>query len=192
MTFIHDIIKINMVKEGFLPNYPPHLISDDEMCDAFLKYPTDDTKTSDELWEQFLDDDSMSWFKWYYPLVNPGLEGAYREFIENLGYHLNAFKSSDNPNRRLPDWIYSYMLNAVISTDSSKLDIHDMLVLMDVDNIDDIFTPEAQARCYETSSMWLRKMLPAERDHRSPALFGEPHVLKSLRLDSLSMVQGGR
>ena len=37
MSYIHDIIKIKYVREGWLPNWPYHLISDQEMCDAFLK-----------------------------------------------------------------------------------------------------------------------------------------------------------
>ena len=36
MSLIHDTIKIKFIKAGYLPNYPYHMISDSEMCDAFL------------------------------------------------------------------------------------------------------------------------------------------------------------
>lgn len=36
MSLVHDLIKIKYVREGYLPNYPYHLISDSEMCDAFI------------------------------------------------------------------------------------------------------------------------------------------------------------
>lgn len=35
---LHDQIKIEYVRQGYLPNYPYHLISDKEMFDAFLMY----------------------------------------------------------------------------------------------------------------------------------------------------------
>ena len=35
---IHDIIKINLSRGGYLPDYPPHLISDEEMCHAFISH----------------------------------------------------------------------------------------------------------------------------------------------------------
>ena len=36
MTFIHNNIKIKYVNLGYLPNWPYHLISDEEMFDAFM------------------------------------------------------------------------------------------------------------------------------------------------------------
>lgn len=36
MSIIHDIIKINYIQSGYLPNYPYYLISDKEMINAFL------------------------------------------------------------------------------------------------------------------------------------------------------------
>ena len=187
-TFIHDLIKIKYVEQGYLQNYPPHLIADEEMCDAFLKYPVDDTKTEDELWGMFLDDTTPMWFKDNYPLLNPLLEPIYRELVQNIVYHISEFKASLDDVRILPDWVYSYMMNTVISTNSDIRDIHDLLVMLGVDNIDDIFTPEAQVECYLISKDWLAKTPGVTLGHRSPTIFGEPHVIKSLRLSSLNML----
>ena len=42
---IHDVIKIKLSREGYLPDYPPHLISDEEMCRAFIRHATDRSTT---------------------------------------------------------------------------------------------------------------------------------------------------
>lgn len=188
MTFIHDLIKIRFVEEGYLQNYPPHLISDEEMCDAFIRYPEDPTKTSDELWAIFMADTTPMWFKDNYPLLAPELSEIYRDLVNNIMYHINQFKASLSDVRILPDWIYSYMLNSVISVNSDIIDIHDLLVMLGVDNIDDIFTPAAQIECYLVSREWLARIPNIAIKHRSPTIFGEPHVLKSLRLSELNML----
>ena len=36
MSLLHDIIKIKYTRLGYLPNYPYHLISDEEMFNAFI------------------------------------------------------------------------------------------------------------------------------------------------------------
>ena len=187
-VMVHDIIKIKYAAEGYLPNYPPHLISDDEMCDSFMKYPEDDSKSGDELWQMFLEDDTPMVFKDNYPLLNPALESVYRELVENIAYHLFEFKHSLDDKRYLPDWVYSYMINAVISVNSNMMDIHDLLVMLGVDNIDDIFTPAAQLECYIVSKDWLAKTPGIVLGHRSPTIFGEPHVIKALRLSEVNML----
>ena len=68
MELTRDIIKIQMVTQGFLPNYPYHLISDNEMCDAFIQYPSDENMTDDEKWEAFMSSDQVTWFKYYYDM----------------------------------------------------------------------------------------------------------------------------
>lgn len=175
---VNDVVKIRFTREGYLPNYPPHLISDNEMCDAFLKYGED----SEDNWNAFKSSIDASYFKDNYPLIDSTLESEYRTLVSNIAYHLNNYKSSTDDNRKLPDWIYSYMLGCVISVNSSQLDIHDMLVSMDTDNIDDIYTKEAAAACYKYSQAWLGRLPSSNLDHRPPTMFGEPHVIKYLRL----------
>ncbi len=203
MKFLNDIIKIEMNREGYLPSYPPHLISDEEMLDAFLKYPTDkdldadlseltDDEVSNLKWEKFQSEINCM-FKDYYPLVIDEEDtmyetylNYYRELIENISWHIEQYKLSlqTTGQAELPDWIYSYMNQSVVSVNSSQRDKHDLLVALTVDNIDDIFTPIAQKACYAVSYEWLKKLPSSQRIHRSPTLFGAPHVVKALRVKS--------
>lgn len=171
MSMIHTIIKINLSREGYLPNLPPHLISDTEMCDAFL--PRLDGNESDNIISYFYDN---------YPCVCDELSDEYRELVSGIDYHLNLLRNSAEDTHVLPDWVYSYMLGSVVSTNSSIKDKHDLLVLLNVDNIDDDFTADAAIRCYRTSEKWLKRLSTGKLDHRPPTMFGEGHVLKSLRI----------
>lgn len=178
MSFIHDIIKIRFIREGYLMNYPPHLISDSEMLDAFLRY-------SD--WDSFESDSSPMYFKDYYPLLDESLKDRYIDLIESIMYYIDQFKADDNDIKQLPDWIYSYMLGAVISVNSDLLDIHDLLVGLGIDNLDDDFLPEACEECYKVSTMWLSKIPKYQLGRRVPTLFGEPHIVKAIRLQVSSL-----
>ncbi len=93
-----------------------------------------------------------------------------------------------------------YMLGSVISVFSPALDIHDLLEPLNIDNIDDIFTAEASANCLEVSKQWLKQTQRPEFvefegkkiNIRPPTMFGEPHVIKSIRLRQLEPTQQGR
>lgn len=180
--FIHDIIKIHMSKEGYLPNYPYHLISDEEMCDAFLPYVYD----KDDPYAGY--DDCMNakfnFFRDYYPLIHSQLEDEYKLLVSEIAWHLDQLKQSTVDQYILPDWVYSYMLRSTISSTSNIIDLHDMFVLLGTDNLYDEFTFDCARACYEVSETWLKKLPSTERIHRPPTIFGEPHVIKSLRLDA--------
>lgn len=200
---IHDRIKIHLVREGYLPNYPYHLISDEEMCDAFFNK----------------NNEAMSYFHATYPRTIGNAVGEainvvdckgkaiakktpYEILEDAIEYYMNKLKTTKDDACVLPDWVYSYMLGAVISIHSDPLDIHDLITPLGVDNIDDVFTPEAAIQCYNTSKKWLKQHLINEWEHndigadvskcpgclnlRPPTMFGEPHVIKSIRLDSVS------
>lgn len=170
MSLMHDIIKIKYSREGYLPNWPYHLISDSEMCDAFLNT------------------NSYSYFYDTYPNVDSSLQNVYDSLVAAIQYHINALKLSTDESYAMPDWVYSYMLGAVIGPNSSQQDIHDLLVLLDTDNIDDIFTPVASLACYDVSKLWVNKISSDARLHRPPTCFGEPHVIKSLRLRNAATI----
>ena len=53
------------------------------------------------------------------------------------------------------------------------------------DNLDDVFTRQVARRCYHISKDWLKKLPASQKEHRSPTMFGELHVLKSLRLEAV-------
>lgn len=174
---IHDIIKIKYVNEGYLPNYPYHLISIEEMCDAFMS------------------SDNTGYFFDSYPCLDNSLTEPYNQLVTVIRYYINELKEytrSDAYNDyKLPDWVYSYMLGEVISINSDILDIHDLIYPLGVDNIDDIFDAKASIACYQVSKAWVNKLGSLETveiegksySSRPPTMFGEPHVVKSIRLN---------
>lgn len=178
--FIHDVIKINLSRAGYLPNYPPHLISDAEMCDAFLPYTYDESDPESGYAASM--EVTLNYFRDQYPLVDKVLEPQYKTLIANIAYHLNQLKCTTDDSYKLPDWVYSYMLGAVLSPVSDIRDLHDLFVLLGTDNLYDEFDYACGLACYRESSYWLKKNSVSESDHRSPTIFGEPNVIKSLRL----------
>lgn len=177
--FVHDIVKIKLSNLGYLPNYPYHLISDIEMCDAFLPYEYDESDPYAG-YDAFMDA-PINYFRDYYPLIDDSLIEPYKELVKDIAWHLHQLKSADD-TYVLPNWVYSYMLNAVVSVNSSQLDLHDLFVLLGTDNLYDEFTVDCALACYKESKAWINKLLPSAKIHRSPTLFGEPHVIKACRL----------
>lgn len=181
MILVHDYIKIKYTREGYLPDYPYHMISDEEMIEAFMKS----------------DSDEGFFFDNYY-VKDESLKEQYETLVQTIRFHIDIFKKSKDDTRVLPDWVYSYMLGSVISEHSSDIDRHDLLVLLDLDNVDDNFTEQAKKRCLSISKQWIKKITEENRyvkilnpngtysryDGRPATMFGESHVIKSLRLDS--------
>lgn len=201
--FSHDIIKIKYVNEGYLPNYPYHLISDEEMLDAFLTYPNYEFRTDDEIdknielsddekWRRFTNGTEPCYFRDHYPLYadygcgEPEAlieEELYRDLVEHIVKLIEEFKQSKDDVVDLPDWVYSYMIGSTLGIKSDYRDLHDMFVMLGSDNDFDEFKPECASACYEVSCKWIAKT----DEDRPPTMFGEPHVLKSLRLDQIDM-----
>lgn len=189
MSLVNDTVKINLVRYGYLANYPPHLLSDEEMVEGFYKYFED---------------------TYYKPMKkeieNPSHVDSYslmtsqdntKEMISHLDYLYNYIKlcctsalkthNYQGEDFIVDDWIYSYMLGSVVGPNSDTRDKHDLLVLLNVDNIDDIFTKLASESCYKISKKWISKTSLGSEHKRPPSLFGELHVIKSLRLDQASI-----
>lgn len=182
MGLIHDIIKIKYVEEGYLPNYPYHMISDEEMCRAFMN-------------ESSADSDEGFFFD-HYTVTDESLKEDYSKLVATIRYYIDDLIQTKEDQYELPNWIYSYMLGVVISDTSDERDIHDVLVLMDLDNVNDEFTEQAKKRCLAISKKWIQKIPSDQRyvsikqangtykkyDARPATMFAEPHVIKSLRL----------
>lgn len=163
---IHNIIKIMYVNIGFLPNTPYHLISDDEMFDAFLK--------------------KDGFFETYYPCPGPAFQQAYDNLFNYIKSCIEKFQNEDEP---IPDWVYSYMIMRPITYQSPEEDI---AYICDMANIDSPqilaeFTPQLAATCYEVSRKWLQKQTTKMTD-RPHTMFGETHVTKSLRLTEANVL----
>lgn len=167
---IHDIIKIKYCREGFLPNYPPHLISDMEMFDAFILQP---------------DRENGTYFEYMYPNRFPSLDPQYQALYSCIK---NAVQAHLSNSCAIPNWIYSYMLGAVITFDSPVLDRHDLFVMLGCDNIDDEFTIEAASACYQISwdtiikHQYQTDFRGQNELNRVPTIFGEPNIIKTLRV----------
>jgi len=224
--FVHDIIKIRYSTQGYLPDYPYHLISDDEMCDAFLSgertqvyshintdtaptfqpgsyYVLDPTTGSYIPLTTVPSDWATDWSRYYqydhadytftgsdyfhdnYPIVSADMQAEYNTLMQKMLDLIIEFKSNDSTDAVLPDWVYSYMLGAVVGPNSDKRDIHDLLVLLGCDNIDDDFDATACVECYAVSASWVKRFGINTDQSRPPTMFGEPHVIKSLRLQQI-------
>lgn len=163
---IHTVIKINLMREGYLINYPYHMISDSEMCDAFLA------------------DDDTGYFFDYYPLLDESLRTEYEQLVSDIRYYISQCKDPHSDGFTFPDWIYSYMLGSTISVNSDGYDIQDLAALFNVDVPWEEFTAELSRNCLEASTIWIKKLPSEEKQHRPPTMFGEPHVIKYLRLQT--------
>ena len=225
---IDDNIKISLTEQGYLMNYPYHMVSISEMCEAFMNNKA-----------AILGDENSvgsGMFFDYYPFLgdtsDETMRQNYRQLVLSIQYHLFCRMMTDEKTYPIPDWVYSYMLGAVISINSDKRDIHNLIYPLGVDNIDDDFDYAAEVACYKVSTDWVTKHHlpsasvpcdPALKESfeeyigggsvlgtslfltyinnrptqeirggiilRPPTMFGEPHVVKSVRL---SQIQLGR
>lgn len=184
--FTHDVIKLRYSIEGYLPYYPPHLISDEEMFEAFipLNYfnfiPYESVEMDPDMWNRFSRDENPHYFFDNYPLVDENQLSQYKELVSNIIYYLKMFLYDSTC--LIPSWVYSYMLHSTIGPTSSKEDIHELLVGLRCDNIDDDYDTTAVNACYEISSKYIGGLKRDEKIHRPVTMFGEPHVMKYLRI----------
>lgn len=193
MSLIHDIIKIKYSKLGYLPGYPYHLISDEEMFNAFILLNPDDEEQKKK--EHFFEDNYANPFAEqdviYKKLDNQGnviaeisLSDEYSHLkdyiIKVINAHLEYAGTEVASLYSIPNWIYTYMLGEVVYQNSSYLDIYDTLALLNCSNTDNKFTNIACAHCYATSL----KYISSTSGVRPPTVFGEPHVIKQLRLEA--------
>ena len=160
---VHDLIKIKLSREGYLPDYPPHLISDEEMCRAFIGSAT-----------------SRSTVDWFHDnfAAPEGFESQFAELERGLYDATQSFIQSTDPDKELPNWVYAYMMGAVIGPNSDVEDRHNALVLMGLDNKDDELTDAVYQACYRVSTLWL----PRYSENRPNTIFIEPFVIKYYRL----------
>ena len=165
--FTHDIIKINYINEGYLPNYPYHMITDKEMFEAFIG-------------------DNGFFYDNYY-LIDESLQGEYDAIVASIKTYITRYLNEETP---VPDWIYSYMLGAVIGPESIEADIDylDRMLGIETEGTLAQFSLDTAEGCLEVSKEWLKKLPAGIGDERPPSIFGEMHVIKSLRLQTVSVL----
>ena len=168
--FLHDIIKIRYVREGYLPNHPYHMISDDDMFNAFMPETAD------------------GFFSYYYPQPdNATLQGRYETLVNSIKYHIAMKKAA--PDYTLPAFVYTYMLGAAVGIHSGDKYIHDIITPLGAGNLDDEYTEQAMFAVYAESKYYLDRVQTdktveynGDTVHlRPPTIYGEPHVVKSIR-----------
>ena len=79
----------------------------------------------------------------------------------------------------LPNWVYPYMFGNAVGQYSSIPDKHDLLVMLGTDNTYDEYDEKSAKACLATSREYLNRI---GNNLRAPTMFGEPHVIKALRL----------
>ena len=193
---VHDIIKIKYVNLGYIKkNYPYHLISDEEMFNAFVDLGTGFVSSLIDPDARFFDSYYPNPFTaddYYYKTNSAGevieeipLSGEYDKLkayiISSINDYLKYVGTSEEADHKVPNWVYTYMLGEVIYQQSEYLDIQDLLALLGCTNTENEFTKDACIRCYSTSLNYISTLTIGIRP---PTVFGEPHVIKNLRLES--------
>lgn len=182
---LHDILKIKYVKFGYIKkNYPYHLISDQEMFNAFIDLGDQDFNTNTTVI-----DPNVRFFDILYPnpFTTSEEDKPYRDtyvalkayIIDTINDYLAKYGTENEVT--IPNWIYTYMLGEVVYNQSDYLDIQDTLELLGCSNLDNTFTKDACRACYKVSSGYISTLTA---DTRPPTIFGEPHVIKRLRMTS--------
>lgn len=169
-NILHDVLKIKYSDEGYLPYYPYHLISEEEMIDAFIF-------------------NESNFFSDWYPCMYESVRAEYDELKSFIQTVCESYKN-DPETSTIPDWVYSYMLGEVVGPQSEQKDVHDLLVLLNLDNLYDEFTPHIMSSIVTVSKKALgtsRTRSNTENTYRPVTMFGEPHIIKYLRLEKVSV-----
>ena len=194
MSFIHDSIKLVYSDMGYLPGYPYYLISDDEMFEAFIKeggffddyYPCPYSEPYPESPITYEDPtkDREDPERYYHVSM-------YDEYVKLRQYIVDTIRSYQAKEiDTIPNWIYSYMLGNPIGIQSEDLDLYYLNDLLGFDSKQyPEFTEATATSCFNVSYAWIKKQ-PTKDRKRPVTMFGEPHVIKSLRLDQANIMIG--
>lgn len=179
MKIIHDLIKMKYVEEGFIRDLPYHLISDEEMAEAFLSM-----------------EGNEDYFHTFYPLPDESMAQEYDKLVAAILNEIQLYLMSKHDGGEIhviPDWVYSYMFGNVIGPMSDIHDKHDLFVLLGTDNLEDEFNMKCYRECYRASLKWIGRYMYRDLTAivRPPTMFGEPHVIKYLRLREANALSGG-
>jgi len=189
--FIESVMKIKYIQEGYLPDFPYYLISRDELIDAFFSTSQDSNdefiiNPNDYFHQNYFLPDGFESLQSVYDVLHNTIQRLLFEWKKLNKSSVNSTEVTiDNVTYQLvrdelPNWIYSYMLHSVICDSSNQRDKHDLLELLQTPNMVDEFTLSAATKCKQISEQWIAKLPLYER--RPVTIFGEPHVIKSLRL----------
>lgn len=169
---LFDTIKIKYIQTGYLRDWPYHLISDNEMMDAFIFNK-----------DNFFDDN------YSIDTNDVELQELHAALRNDILYFVNIAKQHNDASL-LPTWVISYMLGIVVSGTSNLKDIDDLIELSNLSGV----IPAGQFNdiLYRSNSNisrdWIAKLPSTKKEHRPVSIFGEPHVIKSLRLAKVDVL----
>ena len=203
MSLIHDIVKIKYVDEGLLPYWPYHLISDEEMFEAFILsdecafdiYYPEPSDCCEEVIEahrslrSFLKTMISEYvINEYYGGVYGDSDGCICTCIDRSKVKRNSFGFEID---KVPDWVYTYMLGEVIGPESKEHDRHDLFVAMNIDNVYDEFTDDIYMSILKMSKNQIAKVRESFTgtidSERVPTIYGEPGIIYQLRVEDVSI-----
>lgn len=169
---LFDTIKIKYIQTGYLPDWPYHLISDSEMLDAFIVNSSN-----------FFDDN------YSINTTDESLQQLHNTLKADILYFVNLSKEQ-NSLSVLPSWVVSYMLGSVISETSDLKEIDDLIALSNLK--EDVPAGQFNDILYRSNAKisreWIAKLPSSKKEHRPVSIFGEPHVIKSLRLAKVDVL----
>lgn len=168
-----DTIKIKYIQSGYLPDWPYHLISDEEMLNAFIV--NNDNFFDDNYRIESSDEDILE---------------AFELLRRDIMYYVDMAKEKKDI-KLIPNWVFSYMVGAVISSTSSLKEIDDLIALSNMTESVPAgqLTDEMYRSNMKISADWISKLPTMKREHRPVTMFGEPHVIKSLRLAQVDVLK---
>ena len=159
---IHDVAKILYSREGYLPDYPYHMVSDREMFDAFIN-------------------NDNNYFADNYPCPSEEYQEIYDNILHQIRYHINRYL--DDNTYEVPVWIYSYMLGGVIGINSDERDRRDYIKLLGFEPSPTCeFNDDIYKEAYSMSEDVISKLPSSVSKHRPITIFGEPDVVKQLKI----------
>lgn len=211
--FTHDIIKIKLSEYGYLPNYPFHMISDGEMCDGFMNTVTGTGYFYDEY--PCLDASLMDAYKQLILTISYNL--LLMKFSKNPDYELPDWVysymigSAISINSNKKD---THDLLVALHTDNVDDDFDEVssaacldvsrkwlakshqskLIKMDSRYEQEILEVFKNSKIYDTTlyqvymSNGFSDTDVGYLDEKPPTMFGEPHVIKSLRVSQANMM----
>lgn len=167
-----DVIKIKYIQLGYLPDYPYHLISDNELLNAFIVNP-------------------VNFFDYNYSIETQDeeLKNLHQTLKSEILYFVNLAKAKRDISL-LPVWVTSYMLGSVVCKTSNIKDIDDLRLLSNL--TEDVPPGQFNDILYRSNAKiskdWIAKLPSSKKEHRPISIFGEPHVIKSLRLAKVDVL----
>lgn len=205
---VHDLVKIKLIDMGYTPNYPYHLLSTKEMCDGFMNctnhsgyffdaYPDDINPDLTAAYSQlvlsiqyymavlrFTTDSTYRMPDWVYSYMLGATIGVMSDTLDihDLIYPLGVDNIDDIFDAKCAQACYDTSLAWLHKSQQSKM------IAADMELSSKILEYFKTCSIYDTTLYDLymsNEVAPGiygAVDRRPPTMFGEPHVVREVRL----------